>query len=109
MLVLIFSIFCFNPLGFGGVGCERREFLHGGIAAFDGEKSFLQFESLGYHVRDYVHLELRFKPDKPNGLLLYNGYRSDRSISLLFVVSGCRVMATNGPMTFAFKHGEVHL
>ena len=64
--------------GFGGLACERAEPLLGGVASFDGDRSFLQFESLGYHVRDYVQLELRFRPEKTNGLLLYNGYREDR-------------------------------
>ena len=71
------SIFCDLP-GFGGLACERPAPLLGGVASFDGERSFLQFESLGYHVRDYVQLELRFRPEKTNGLLLYNGYRADR-------------------------------
>ena len=48
------------------------------VPSFDGT-SYLQYLGLRRTVLMLTEIEVVFKPDDKDGLLLYNGYRSDRT------------------------------
>ena len=48
------------------------------VASFQGS-SYLQYIGLRRTVLSFTEIEFVFKADDPDGLLMYNGYTSDRS------------------------------
>ena len=48
------------------------------VPSFDGT-SYLQFLGLRRTVLMFTEIEIVFKPSDKDGLLLYNGYRTDRT------------------------------
>jgi len=67
---------CLCPLGTAGDRCENRIDIH--VPSFSGT-SYLQYIGLRRTVLSFTEIEIVFKADDRNGLLLYNGYTSDRS------------------------------
>lgn len=88
---------CICPLGFTGEYCEMQtEFL---IPSFNGS-SHLQFIGFGDRSTMFTEIILVIKPNKPDGLFLYNGQKMDRTgdfISLNLV---------NGFVEFRFDLGS---
>jgi pikachurin len=46
------------------------------VPSFNGS-SFLRYEGLGSSALSWLELRLVFKPEAPDGLILYNGGRAD--------------------------------
>ena len=68
------------------------------VTSFKGN-SYLQYIGLRRTVLSYAEIEVVFKSEDPDGLIIYNGYTTDRSgdfISLALV---------NGYMEFRFDLG----
>ncbi|XP_044746396.1 pikachurin [Coccinella septempunctata] len=68
------SAVCLCPLGFSGDLCEIRVDLQ--VPAFNGS-SHLRYKGLGEEALTWLDLEITFKPNAPDGLLIYNGHRTD--------------------------------
>ncbi|CAL4097885.1 unnamed protein product, partial [Meganyctiphanes norvegica] len=65
---------CLCPLGYNGVFCENQLNLE--VPSFNGT-SHLVFPALGGSVLSWLELELVFRPASVDGVLLYEGHRSD--------------------------------
>lgn len=62
------------PLGFSGDLCEIRVDLQ--VPSFNGS-SHLRYRGLADEALTWLDLEITLKPTAPNGLILYNGHRTD--------------------------------
>ncbi|XP_046662292.1 pikachurin [Homalodisca vitripennis] len=65
---------CLCPLGFTGDLCETRLDLQ--VPSFNGS-SYLRYPGLGGSALSWLDLLLVFKPSAKDGVILYNGHRSD--------------------------------
>ncbi|XP_076343695.1 pikachurin-like isoform X2 [Tachypleus tridentatus] len=65
---------CVCPLGYSGDLCERAVELV--VPSFNGS-SYLQYSSLDSSALTFIELLLVFKPEKPDGVLFYNGNQMD--------------------------------
>lgn len=68
------SAICLCPLGFSGDLCEIRVDLQ--VPAFNGS-SHLRYRGLGEDALTWLDVEVILKPTAADGLLLYNGHRTD--------------------------------
>ncbi|XP_034245110.1 pikachurin [Thrips palmi] len=68
------SAVCLCPLGYSGELCETRVDLL--VPSFNGS-SFLRYPGLGDTALSWLDLQLTLKPTAANGLVMYNGHRSD--------------------------------
>lgn len=68
------SAVCLCPLGFSGDLCEIRVDLQ--VPSFNGS-SHLRYRGLGDDALTWLDLEVTLKPNAEDGLLLYNGHRTD--------------------------------
>ncbi|XP_013792509.2 pikachurin-like, partial [Limulus polyphemus] len=65
---------CVCPLGYTGDLCEYAVEL---IVPFFNGSSYLQYSGLGSLAHSFIELLLVFKPEKPDGVLFYNGDQMD--------------------------------
>lgn len=70
------SAVCLCPLGFSGDLCETRVDLQ--VPSFNGS-SYLRYRGLADSALTWLDIEITLKPSTPNGMLLYNGHRTDGS------------------------------
>ncbi|XP_054277202.1 pikachurin isoform X2 [Macrosteles quadrilineatus] len=68
------SAVCLCPLGFTGDLCETRLDLQ--VPSFNGS-SYLRYPGLGGSALSWLDLLLVFKPSAGDGVILYNGHRTD--------------------------------
>ncbi|XP_024082468.1 pikachurin isoform X2 [Cimex lectularius] len=68
------SAVCLCPLGFTGDLCETRLDLQ--VPAFNGS-SYLRYPGLGSSALSWLDILIVLKPNDLNGVILYNGHRSD--------------------------------
>ncbi|GAB6029009.1 hypothetical protein CHUAL_004797 [Chamberlinius hualienensis] len=68
------SALCLCPLGFGGDYCGTVVDLV--MPSFNGT-SYLKYPGLGNSVLSFVELLVVFKPLDPDGIMFYNGYKTD--------------------------------
>ncbi|XP_022241619.1 pikachurin-like isoform X2 [Limulus polyphemus] len=65
---------CLCPLGYTGDFCERAVEL---IVPFFNGSSYLQYSGLGSSALLFIEILMVFKPEGPDGILFYNGYKID--------------------------------
>ncbi|KAK3856781.1 hypothetical protein Pcinc_036911, partial [Petrolisthes cinctipes] len=65
---------CLCPLGYSGEFCEKQLNLE--VPSFNGS-SHLVFPALGGSVLSWLELEVVFRPAATDGIILYEGHRSD--------------------------------
>lgn len=70
------SALCLCPLGFAGDYCGTVVDLV--MPSFNGT-SYLKYPGLGSSVLSFLELLISFKPVDPDGLIFYNGFKSDGS------------------------------
>lgn len=90
------SAVCLCPLGFAGDLCETRVDLH--VPSFNGS-SYLRYRGLGDSALTWLDIEVTLKPNAPDGLLLYNGHKSDGTGDFL------ALYMNEGFVEFAFDLG----
>ncbi|XP_052775155.1 pikachurin-like isoform X2 [Mya arenaria] len=67
---------CLCPLGTGGENCQHIVDVH--IPEFQSH-SYIELPGLGRSALLFIEVEVVLKASKPDGLVLYNGYKLDRS------------------------------
>ncbi|XP_076319597.1 pikachurin-like isoform X2 [Tachypleus tridentatus] len=65
---------CLCPLGYAGDFCEQAVEL---VVPFFNGSSYLQYPGLGNSALLFIELLIVFKPEGPDGILFYNGYKID--------------------------------
>ncbi|KAG1699824.1 Pikachurin [Nymphon striatum] len=63
---------CLCPLGYTGKYCQQK--IHIEVPHFNGS-SYLKYPGLASTVLSFTEITLVFKPQKPDGVILYNGYK----------------------------------
>ncbi|KAH3696364.1 hypothetical protein DPMN_083828, partial [Dreissena polymorpha] len=75
MVTSPYSHVCLCPLRTGGDNCQHVLDVH--IPEFQGH-SYLELKGLGRTALLFLDIEIVFKAESPNGLIVYNGYTLDR-------------------------------
>uniref|UniRef100_A0A5K4F929 Pikachurin n=1 Tax=Schistosoma mansoni TaxID=6183 RepID=A0A5K4F929_SCHMA len=91
------SVICQCPLGTSGQQCEQRVEL---IMPYYNGYSYTEYIGLSGTSSSFTTLELQFRPSKPNGLILYEGYSHDRRGDFL------AIMLVHGYVVVAFDLGS---
>lgn len=90
--------YCECPLGFDGQFCETPVEIQ--IPSFNGKSSHLIFAGLGQKSPLWNDFELVIRPTEDNGLILYNGDRSNPNGDFV------AVFLSQGYIEFAFDAGD---
>ncbi|KAJ9575876.1 hypothetical protein L9F63_007255, partial [Diploptera punctata] len=105
---------CLCPLGFTGDLCETRVDLQ--VPSFNGS-SYLRYPGLGGSALSWLDLQLTLKPSAQDGVILYNGHRSDGVGDFMAVYmseghleftfdlgTGAATIRSSGPVTLGEWH-----
>lgn len=102
------SAICLCPLGFSGDLCEIRVDLQ--VPSFNGS-SHLRYRGLNEDALTWLDLELILKPTSPDGLVLYNGHRTDGmgDFMALYLLDGRVVFSFDLGTGAAFARSETRI
>ncbi|OXA50862.1 Pikachurin [Folsomia candida] len=97
---------CLCPLGFSGPMCETPLDLQ--IPSFNGS-SYLKYGGLGLtRVLSWLELEVVIKPDAMDGLIIYNGYKTDGMGDFISLIIDQGYIESDAPIALSEWH-HIHV